>query len=39
LRLSQASISDYLSRTRRAGLTWPLPDTLDDAGLEALLLG
>ena len=22
---------------RRAGLTWPLPDGLDDAGLEALL--
>ena len=37
LRLSQASVSDYLSRARRAGLTWPLPDTLDDAQLEALL--
>ena len=32
LRLSQASVSDYLSRARRAGLTWPLPDALDDAG-------
>src|SRR3984957_8672057 len=37
LRLSQGSISDYLSRARRAGLTWPLPETLDDARLEALL--
>jgi hypothetical protein len=37
LRLSQASVSDYLSRARRAGLTWPLPDGLDDAQLEALL--
>jgi transposase len=37
LRLSQASVSDYLSRARRAGLTWPLPDGLDDAGLDALL--
>jgi hypothetical protein len=37
LRLSQASISDYLRRARRAGLTWPLPDGLDDAQLEALL--
>jgi hypothetical protein len=37
LRLSQASVSDYLSRARRAGLTWPLPDALEDAGLEALL--
>jgi transposase len=36
LRLSQGSVSDYLSRARRAGLTWPLPDALDDAGLEAL---
>ena len=37
LRLGRASVSDYLSRARRAGLTWPLPDALDDAGLEALL--
>src|SRR5271165_1533876 len=37
LRLSQASVSDYLNRARRAGLMWPLPDGLDDAGLEALL--
>jgi transposase len=37
LGLSQGSISDYLSRARRAGLTWPLADDLDDAGLEALL--
>ena len=37
LRLSQGSVSDYLSRARRAGLSWPLPDTLDDARLEALL--
>src|ERR1700754_1354608 len=37
LRLSQASVSDYLNRARRAGLSWPLPDGLDDARLEALL--
>ncbi|HEY2503911.1 MAG TPA: IS21 family transposase [Mycobacterium sp.] len=37
LRLSQGSVSDYLSRARRAGLTWPLPGALDDARLEALL--
>jgi hypothetical protein len=30
-------VSDYLGRARRAGLTWPLPDALDDAGLGALL--
>ena len=37
LRLSQGAVSDYLGRARRAGLSWPLPDGLDDAGLEALL--
>src|SRR6202012_1957491 len=37
LGLSQGSVSDYLNRARRAGLTWPLPDALDDARLEALL--
>ena len=37
LRLSQGSISEYLGRARRAGLSWPLPDDLDDARLEALL--
>jgi transposase len=37
LRLSQGSVSEYLNRARRAGLTWPLPDELDDARLEALL--
>jgi hypothetical protein len=37
LRLGQASVSDYLSRARRAGLAWPLPDGLDDARLEAML--
>src|ERR1700757_1722374 len=37
LKLSQGAVSDYLGRARRAGLSWPLPDGLDDAGLEALL--
>jgi hypothetical protein len=37
LRLSQASVSDYLSRARRARLSWRLPDGLDDAQLEVLL--
>jgi hypothetical protein len=34
---SQGSVSDYLNQARRAGLTWPLPEALDDARLEALL--
>src|SRR5438552_901895 len=38
LGLSQGSISGYLSRARRAGLSWPLPEALDDdERLEALL--
>jgi hypothetical protein len=37
LRLSQGSVSDYQGRARRAGLSWPLPDALDDVRLEALL--
>ena len=37
LGLSQGSVNEYLHRARRAGLTWPLPDGLDDAQLEALL--
>jgi hypothetical protein len=30
------AVSEYLKRAR-AGLTWPLPDELDDAQLEVLL--
>ena len=37
LRLSIGAVNTYLSRARRAGLGWPLPDGLDDAQLEALL--
>ncbi len=37
LALSQGAVNSYMARARRAGLGWPLPDGLDDAGLEALL--
>ena len=37
LRLSTGAVNGYLSRARRAGLGWPLPDDLDDARLEKLL--
>ena len=37
LRLSAGAVNGYLSRTRRAGLSWPLPDDLDDDRLEKLL--
>jgi transposase len=38
LGLSQGAVSGYLSRARAAGVVWPLPDSLDDTQLEALLL-
>jgi transcriptional regulator with XRE-family HTH domain len=34
LGLSQGAVNSYMARARRAGLGWPLPDGLDDAGLE-----
>lgn len=37
LRLSAGAVNSYLSRARRAGLSWPLPDDLDDVRLEKLL--
>ena len=37
LALSKTSVGTYLRRSRRAGLRWPLPDGLDDDGLELLL--
>ncbi len=30
------TVGDHVRRARAAGLTWPLPDGLDDDGLEAL---
>ncbi|MCK1641345.1 transposase [Bradyrhizobium sp. 157] len=30
LGLAQGTVSKYLNRARRAGLTWPLPPELDD---------
>jgi len=36
--VAQSTVSDYVSRARRAGLGWPLaPDVDDDAALERLL--
>jgi hypothetical protein len=31
------TVSEYVGRADRAGLTWPLPEDLDDAALEARL--
>jgi len=35
--IGRATVSDYLERAKKAGLTWPLPDELDEAALEGLL--
>src|SRR5262245_23459499 len=35
--ISRATIQDYIHRAKVAGLSWPLPDDLDDAKLEQLL--
>jgi transposase len=34
---SNGVVHGYLRRARLAGLTWPLPDGMDDEGLELLL--
>src|ERR1700683_2981491 len=33
------TVSSFLGRAKAAGLTWPLPDGLDDAALEARVFG
>ena len=35
--LGLGTVTAYLQRARAAGLTWPLPDDLDDRALEARL--
>jgi len=35
--LPYTTVADHLARAARAGLSWPLPDGLDDAQLEARL--
>ena len=37
LQLSAGAVNGYLSRARRAGITWPVPDDLDDEQLERLM--
>ena len=37
LTMSPATVGEYLRRARLAGLSWPLPDALDDTQLEARL--
>lgn len=35
--VGSGTVSEYLARLARAGLTWPLPEDMDDATLEARL--
>ena len=35
--ISRASVHNYLKRAGQAGLSWPLPEDLDDAAVEARL--
>jgi len=35
--LSHSTVSDYLARAEAAGITWPLPEDLDEAAVEARL--
>ena len=34
LGVSPTTVGDYVRRAERQGLTWPLPESLDDAALE-----
>ena len=35
--ISRPAVAEYLRRAEQAGLSWPLPETLDDQALEQLL--
>ena len=37
LSMSRDAVSETLARAKLGGVTWPLPDGLDESGLEALL--
>lgn len=34
-RIPHSTVGSYVRRAREAGVSWALPDDLDDAGLEA----
>ena len=38
VRVSRPTVIEYVRRAQVAGLSWPLPDTLDDTALERRLL-
>ena len=36
-RIARSTVAEYLSRFQQAALSWPLPETMDDAELQKLL--
>ena len=36
-RIARSTAGEYLRRAKEANLSWPLPEELDDVGLEQLL--
>ena len=36
-RMARSTVSEYLSRARGAGISWPLPAEVDEATIEAQL--
>lgn len=36
--LPYTTVTDYVDRARRAGIGWPLPESIDDRDLEARLV-
>jgi DNA-binding transcriptional regulator LsrR (DeoR family) len=37
LSVSRPTVAEYVRRAQVAGVSWPLPETLDDTALERLL--
>jgi DNA-binding MarR family transcriptional regulator len=37
LGISRPAVAEYLPRAEQAGLSWPLPESLDDTAVEPLL--
>jgi transposase len=37
LNVGQSTVSEYLKRAQMAGMSWPLPDGIDEAALERRL--
>ncbi len=38
-KIGRSTVCDYIDRANKAGLSWPIPEGLDDNGLENMLFG